>query len=108
MIERATEIAKSVPVILALNSKQLSGFSHAFKKLKVVNLGALCKPGTFAEMQAQISNAFPNRFSDDSYGIFAITEDLARGVDFPTSYQIEEAGGAFALICDVFPSVMLQ
>ena len=51
-MEIAKEMAKWVPVILAMNYKQAGNFSNAFKKQGVINLQGLCKIGTFAEMQA--------------------------------------------------------
>ena len=101
-------MSKSVPVILALRNKDFSTLSGVFKKHHVVNLQATCKAKSYGELHAIIDIQFPHKNNEDVYGIYALTEELARGIDFPSTYQIEEAGGIFLLLCDVFPTTSQQ
>lgn len=102
------EMSKNVPVILALKNKDFNTLSGAFKKHHVVNLQATCKAKNYGELHAIIEKQFPQRNNEGKYGIYALTDDLARGLDFPSTYQIEEAGGIFLLLCDVFPTTSQQ
>ena len=104
----ASVVSQSVPVILAIKSSDFSYLEGAFKREKVINLLATCKARSFTEMQAIVDTQFPQKVSSSNYGVYALSEELCRGVDFPSTYQIEEAGGIFILLCGVFPSSTLQ
>ena len=73
-------------MVLALKSGDLKSFSREFKKIHVLNFSDVCKESKFSEMQILIDSMFPYRLNSGSYGIYALTEELARGVDFPTTY----------------------
>ena len=42
--------------------------------------------------------------ANGQYGIYFANKDIGKGTDFPTSYKIEENGGASLVMTDIYDS----
>jgi len=104
----ALEMSKVVPVLLAVHSGEIDSLRTAFKKEEIFNLAELTKGKSLPELEIIVKRQFPEKNINDHYGVYLLSEDLARGIDFPSTYQIEEAGGIFLLLCSVFSSTVIQ
>ena len=49
-----------------------------------------------------VEYSFLNKTTEGFYSVFLINEPQGRGTDFKTSDDIEEAGGNYLLLVDVF------
>lgn len=68
------------------------------------DLAELHKSKKLADLQNIIEKQFSQPCAGSTYGIYIVNEEIGRGTDFPTSFDIEKNGGIFLIIADVFGS----